>query len=263
MKRLAVVGIFLAFGFTLTTLEESLRLLKITRTEAIGFIHTSISGRTPSWPVSASKIVDAKRIQIAKDLMTLAREYTKTPEFVAWYRGIREENKPPEPNIRHPKELQQEQIRKIESEIAQLRTTRSSLPEDQRSTIDTAIEQLNASIASMSAPDPNRDSAMSAAFGHMREEASADHERLVAVWNERYPENPNDFIKTQLKEYLDLVPTVDFTARTRTTSEGKRVFVEADHENMSYRWKLCYRIGKKTNDALTKIAKDWLRTLPQ
>jgi hypothetical protein len=32
---------------------------------------------------------------------------------------------------------------------------------------------------------------------------------------------------------------------------------------MSYRWKLCYRIGKKTNDALTKIAKDWLRTLPQ
>jgi len=70
----------------------------------------------------------------------------------------------------------------------------------------------------------------------------------------------NSIIVKQLKQFLDLSATVDFTAQTM--QKGKTlVFVNPAYEAKSSAWKLCFRCGKEAITGARKFAQQWLNEL--
>ena len=67
-------------------------------------------------------------------------------------------------------------------------------------------------------------------------------------------------IATQLKQFLDLSATVDFTAQTMQKG-NKLVFVNPAYEAKSPAWKLCFRSGKEAVTGARKFAQQWLNEL--
>jgi hypothetical protein len=70
----------------------------------------------------------------------------------------------------------------------------------------------------------------------------------------------NSIIVKQLKQFLDLSATVDFTAQTMQ-KENKLVFVNPAYEAKSPAWKLCFRCGKEAIAGARKFAQQWLNEL--
>jgi len=70
----------------------------------------------------------------------------------------------------------------------------------------------------------------------------------------------NGIIVTQLKQFLDLSATVDFTAQT-VQKGNKLVFVNPAYEAKSPAWKLCFRSGKEAVTGARKFAQQWLNEL--
>ena len=70
----------------------------------------------------------------------------------------------------------------------------------------------------------------------------------------------NGIIVTQLKQFLDLSATVDFTAQT-VQKGNKLVFVNPAYEAKSPAWKLCFRSGKEAVMGARKFAQQWLNEL--
>ena len=67
-------------------------------------------------------------------------------------------------------------------------------------------------------------------------------------------------IAKQLKQFLDLSATVDFTAQTMQKG-NKLVFVNPAYEAKSAAWKLCFRSGKEAVTGARKFAQQWLNEL--
>ncbi len=67
-------------------------------------------------------------------------------------------------------------------------------------------------------------------------------------------------IVKQLKQFLDLSATVDFTAQT-VQKGNKLVFVNPAYEAKSAAWKLCFRCGKEAVTGTRKFALQWLNEL--
>ena len=67
-------------------------------------------------------------------------------------------------------------------------------------------------------------------------------------------------IVKQLKQFLDLSATVDFTAQTMQKG-NQLVFVNPAYEAKSAAWKLCFRSGKEAVTGARKFAQQWLNEL--
>jgi|GEM_PF-1540077 len=67
-------------------------------------------------------------------------------------------------------------------------------------------------------------------------------------------------IGKQLKQFLDLSSTVDFSAQTAQKG-NKIVFVNPVYETKSAEWKLCFRCGKEAVTGMRKFAQQWLNEL--
>jgi hypothetical protein len=67
-------------------------------------------------------------------------------------------------------------------------------------------------------------------------------------------------IVKQLKQFLDLSATVDFTAQTMQKG-NKLVFVNPAYEAKSPAWKLCFRCGKEAVTGARNFAQQWLNEL--
>lgn len=77
-------------------------------------------------------------------------------------------------------------------------------------------------------------------------------------WEKTYPADPATVVKKRLQEYLQLVATVDFSAKLTTTGR-KQTFVNPVYEKKSLKWKAIYRAGKEVNDVVTAFVKEWLK----
>jgi hypothetical protein len=83
---------------------------------------------------------------------------------------------------------------------------------------------------------------------------SPDAESQMA-WQAQFPEDPQVLIARRLRELLDTCADVDFDAKLDSESG---VFVDAEHEDKSNDWKLCYRAGRESVTAGRAIATAWL-----
>lgn len=262
MKKLLILGALFAFGFTFASLDDSLRLLKLPREEALTLIKLSLLNANLNTSKAIGKVVETKRVQITQDMLKMAWDYTNSPEFAVWWKEYREAQKPmmqPTPNVSH--DTRGEHIRNLETKLVEARAEQDTASESQKARLQATIVHLEKTIKELKTMSPKQDSMMNQMFVKMRDDALIDYTHQMEFWKERFPENGKQFVKARLDEYLALAASVDFSAQLKPGPNGVLVFVEPEYENKSYQWKMCYRAGRDANIAAMKIVRDWLREL--
>lgn len=73
--------------------------------------------------------------------------------------------------------------------------------------------------------------------------------------------DPKAQLKKRLAAFLEVTADVDYDAET-TAGNRKGQFVDKDYEAKPNEWKMCYRAGRATGEAIRGVAKEWLAELP-
>lgn len=262
MKKLFILGALFTFGFTFASLDDSLRLLKLPREEALTLIKLSLVNANLNTSKAIGKVVETKRVQITEDMLRMAWSYTNSPEFTIWWREYRESHKPimqPMPSMSH--DMHGDHIRNLEVKLADTRAQQDTASGNHKARLQSEITHLEKTLKELHNMSPKHDSMMSQMFTKMRDEALVDYNYQIEFWKERFPENGKLFVKARLDEYLALAASVDFSAQLKPGPNGVLVFVEPEYENKNYHWKMCYRAGREANTAAIRIVREWLREL--
>jgi len=74
--------------------------------------------------------------------------------------------------------------------------------------------------------------------------------------------SPDAQLKKRLEAFLASTADVDFAATTRSGG-GMRYFEKPEYESKPSEWKMCFRAGKETTEALRAFARGWLEELNQ
>ena len=78
--------------------------------------------------------------------------------------------------------------------------------------------------------------------------------------NYKLDKNPRQQLEKRLQSFLDATADVDFDAPTVGEGSARR-FERAEHESKPREWKMCYRAGQETTEAVRAFARDWLAEL--
>ncbi|MEQ1675640.1 MAG: hypothetical protein ABL876_02990 [Chitinophagaceae bacterium] len=180
-----------------------------------------------------ASIITGDKAGAAKDLCDYVRKYVNSEEFMTEYNRKREDAMPLTDKGMSLSSL------KRNSEVFKLNI--KNYPNDtkyvaeQQKQLDENQKRLDALLAAAKKPFPGKD-----------------------LWEKAFPTDPAIIIKKRLQEYLQLVATVDFTAKL-TGSGKKQTFVNPAYEKKSLKWKAAYRAGKEVNDVVTAFVKEWLK----
>jgi hypothetical protein len=72
--------------------------------------------------------------------------------------------------------------------------------------------------------------------------------------------DPKKQLRHQLHAFLDATEGVDYAAATHADG-GLKMFDKSEYEAKPREWKMCYRAGKETGEAVRAFARDWLTQL--
>lgn len=178
-------------------------------------------------------IITGDKTGAAGELCEYVRKYVNSEEFAAEYIKLREDAMPLTDRGMNLTSL------KRNSEV--FRINIKNYPNDtkyvaeQQSQLDENEKRLNALLEAAKKAFPGKEQ-----------------------WEKAFPTDPAILVKKRLQEYLQLVATVDFSAKL-TASGRKQIFVNPAYEKKSLKWKAVYRAGKDVNDVVTAFVKDWLK----
>ena len=211
---------------------------------------------------SAKNIASGDRVAIINDLAAYAKKYSNSEEFRTAYKNYRNTQKPPEPA---PPPITADMIRsqekeRLEQAIKQTEANANSPNEKLRNSVPLRLENLKKELSALD--DPNNKT-----IKRRMDDVARSLEYATKLYNEalqkleaKYPENPQTLIKSRLQEMLDITADVDFNAELKDMN-GFKVFVNPAYEKKPSEWKLAFRAGKPTTDAVRAIAQQWLQQL--
>lgn len=205
------------------------------------------------------------RIAVIASAAAYAKRWTQTPDFRKRYAEYREMLKPETPPAlmttaqrkAADKADLQRVIRGLDSALAQA----AGMPEVQAQFRALIQEQKDLIKAIDDPANPNYSKEAEAGMAELHAEERAAYEKAHKEWETKYPANPASLIRQQLRVFLALSATVDFSARLRTLEGGGKVFVNADYEEKPSDWKALFRAGQETTTALRNAAQQWLTEL--
>ena len=143
-----------------------------------------------------------------------------------------------------------------------MKTTKASVPADQRAIFDESIKYLEEQLKAIDDPNNTMYSPEMDKYSQMGyEQQMEQHKKDVEEWETKYPaNNPKSLIKVWLQSFLEQTKDVDFNAQT-AIDKNRTLFVKQEYERKNNLWKLCYRGGKETTEAGRKFAQSWLNEL--
>jgi len=78
----------------------------------------------------------------------------------------------------------------------------------------------------------------------------------------RLDKNPKVQLQTQLQSFVNATADVDYAATTHENGSLK-IFDKTEYEAKPREWKLCYRAGRETGEAIRAFAENWLAELKE
>ncbi len=185
------------------------------------------------WARMLPDIIAGDKAGAAKELCDYVKRYVNSEEFMTEYYNAKEDAIPLEDKGANLTTLKRNNI-VFEKNINNYKTDTKYVAEQQKLKDDNQ-KRMDALLDAAKKPFPGKD-----------------------TWEKTYPADPAPLIKKRLQEYLQIAPTVDFTAKL--TGSGKRqIFVNPVYEKKSLKWKAIYRAGKEVNDVVTAFVKEWLK----
>jgi hypothetical protein len=211
----------------------------------------------------AKNIAMGDRVAVVNQIVTYAKKYVTSQEFLTAYKKERSTRKPAtsllQPitaeSIKADEKLRLEQNLKIAEEglnspnpkirngaplrIENIKKELVALDDPNNKTVKRRLEETNRSI----------------------EAANKIENEKMQKFEEKYPEDPKLLIKKRLQEILDITENIDYKAELKDGPKGFKYFVNPDYEKRSKDWKLAFRAGKTTTDAIRAAAQQWLKEL--
>jgi hypothetical protein len=213
---------------------------------------------TPSVFTAASA---AERAWLVRGVIAAARAYTSTADFAQRYGQLREAERPaPEAVPQTGEEAQAAQMKQLETIIQEALKMTAQMPPQQREDLEENIAFTKRQLAELNA-DPKHRATVDAATREAAKAAEADYRRALVRFEADYPSDPRQLIARRLRAFLEMSPTIDFSAKLVTTGDKKMRFADPSLESMPPEWKMLYRAGKPAVDAARAAAEDWLKTL--
>lgn len=211
---------------------------------------------------NAGNIVMGDRVAMIHQLVAYAKNYYNSKDFKTAYSNYRTRVKPQEPvrmpvtaeSIRAQEKLRLEKALKVAEE-----GLTSSNPKIKNGA-PTRIENIKKELAALD--DPNNpvvkrrldDADRSYQYALKR------HAQDMQKFETEYPEDPKFLLKKRLQQMLDLTENIDYTAELKDANKVK-IFVNPEYEKKPKEWKLAFRAGKATTDAVRAAAQQWLKEL--
>jgi len=272
MKRTILFSIilFLSAGFVVNRIiersaQQIIKQLGISDESAKDYIWSNCSGIMFYFP-SPKELKNAamgERASIVRAIGNFAKEYTMSSEFLEKYKEFKEANKPMPPEATQSGDgIKNEQKAAYLKSIVEMEKVKKSMPEDQQAAFEETIKSMKEQLKELD--DPAND-ANYAQMDHMIqqgfEEQKKEYHEKLKQWEQDYPDNPKQMIKTWLSRFIEETKDVDFNAELKENNYGQKVFVNADYENKGHLWKLCFRSGKETLTAGRELARQWLKEL--
>ena len=247
-------------------IKTLLQTLKLSEDNAKNTIFSDISSSGFYFPgINRLKSIAAgDRSATVEAIGKYVKDFTSADDFKNRYNELRESRKPAPPE--KPKtmeELKNENRESLKKSIEEMKTTKASMPADQKAMFDESIKYLEEQLKAIDDPNntiysPEMDVYMQQAY----EQQLEAHKQEIAEWEAKYPaSNPKLLIKSWLENFLEQTKDVDYGAKTAIDEKGKTLFVKQEYERKNNLWKLCYRGGKETTESARKFAQAWLNEL--
>jgi hypothetical protein len=271
MLIIAIPFLILILGFTAAhiiddKMKNILQQLQMNEGDANNMIWSNCANSNfySPGPKTLKGLAAGERSSVVESVAMYVKDYSSTPEFMAKYNELRENQKPAPPE--KPKtmdEMRAEQKKSMEEGIKNLEETKLKMPADQQSVFDETINQYKEQLKELDNPDnPMFSKDMENMFKQMYDQQLTEYNNKLSEWENDYPVNdPKGLIKRWLTKFLDETRDVDFSAQTATDQYNRQVFVKQDYERKSPLWKLCFRAGKEATGTGVNFAQKWLSEL--
>jgi len=270
MKRLQTLSVFLLVSLvSFLTLALKARKfaddvwtqLGITPKDGISNIHTSIQSGYLSYygAKNAKDIAIGDRTAVINQLVAQAKKYITSDEFKRRYENERKLRMPKEPQLFEISvdEIRAKEKQRIEQAIKQTEANANHPNPKVKNGVPKALENLNAELKTVDDPNNKNVQREIKQLESWNNAAVAQYKTQLQKLDADYPPNPQDMIKKRLQQILDVTADVDYSAELKEAGQFK-VFVNPLYEKKPKEWKLAFRAGKETTDAVRAIAQRWL-----
>ena len=239
--------------------DDFLKQLGITKQSADEKITNSIlGGYIDSYGAKTAKnIALGNRKAVTLDLLTYIKKYVGSAAFVKEYSEMRERYKPVEEKLQTPEQMRSENIAAYKKAVADAEQNVKKVDASIKQIFEKALE--DAKKALKDAEDPNNKYYINYAknYPQLEKNFKESHDRSIADWNVKYPQNQLLFVKKRLQEFLDATKDIDFSAEL-TEKNGKKIFVKSEYEHKDNRWKMAFRSGKEVVEPSRDFVQKWI-----
>ena len=153
---------------------------------------------------------DQARAAMVTAVVSFARAYTASPDFLKRWGVYRQEQKPSPPSAgpASMSDMQAQQIKALEEGIKNLEDTAKKMPQ-LKAAFDEQVKELRAQVETLKKPNPAENARVDALLTQGAQQAQADYKQSVAQWEKAYPTDPKPFIVKRLRDFLELSSTVE------------------------------------------------------
>ena len=244
--------------------DEVWKQLGLTQADANrNIMYSSFDGRINySGVKNAKNITGSERIAVVKELAAYAKQYCNSNEFKDQYKKFRERKKPKPPvDMRESADVIREREKaRLENDLKVMEANINSPNPKLRNSVPARIEAIKKQLSELN--DPNNKVIKARMDNDTRyyDQSVKAYNDALAKLDVQFPENPQLLIKKRLEELLAATSDIDYAAELKE-AYGKKVFVNPEYQKKSADWKLAYRAGKETTDAVRTIAQQWLQQI--
>jgi hypothetical protein len=251
---------FLICSFTVQKItNDFLKELGLTKKGADKQITNSIiGGYINTYGIrNAKNIASANRKAVTLDLLNYIKKYVSDPAFVKEYNGMRERYKPVDEILQTPEQMRSDNIAAYKKTVAEAEQNVKKVDPSIKQIFEKALEDSKKALKD--AEDPNNKYYVNYAknYPQLAKNFKENHDRVIADWNTKYPQNQLLFVRKRLQEFLNATTDIDFSAEL-IEKKGKKIFVKPEYEHKDSQWKMAFRAGKEVVDPARDFVQKWI-----
>ena len=211
---------------------------------------------------NAKNVVLGNRVAVVDQLVEYSKKHIKSEEFKKAYATYREALKPkiPEFFTETAEEIKAAEKIRLEQALKMAEQNLNSTNPKIKQGAPARIEQIKKEIAGLNDPANPAIKRRLDANKKYYDDVMKAHAQELEKYNTKLPEDPNVLLKKRLEEILVITADVDYDAELKDAF-GKKVFVNPVYEKKRKEWKLAYRAGKTTTEAVRAAAERWLKEI--
>jgi len=220
---------------------------------------------------NAKDIAIGNRAAVVNQLVAYAKKYTASPKFQSEYsrqwtifKNDWEKRNPDPASFGltvTAESIKTEKRQRLEKQLKIAEDGLNSPNPKIKNGAPTAIENIKKQIAALEDPNNAVIKRKLDEADRMAKEQRKQYIETRQTFDRSHPKDPRALLKIRLQEILKITEDVDYSAELKDGYNGKKVFVNPAYENKPAEWKLAFRAGKATTDAVRAAAEQWLKEL--